>query len=206
MPSWKTSAKPSFSPRRQRPRRYGAWPRCKNWPTNWSAAKWKCCWFSAATPYTRRRPICISASGSARRRRPSTSGCIKTRRPRSVNWHIPEAHYLETWGDGRAHDGTASIAQPLIAPLYAGRSATEFLSALADESPRSGHDLVRDHWQRETHTSGGDFERFWRQALNDGVIAEHGGPGVRGGRDEGLGQAGRAGVARDRTRRVGNLV
>ncbi len=44
------------------------------------------------------------------------------------------------------------------------------MSALADESSRSGHELVRDHWRKETRTADGDFERFWRQALNDGVI------------------------------------
>ena len=86
------------------------------------------------------------------------------------HWHIPEAHYLETWGDGLAHDGTATIMQPLIAPLYEGHSAIEFLSALADESPQTGHDLVRGHWQNAANPAGGDFERFWRQALNDGVV------------------------------------
>src|SRR5262249_43397948 len=46
------------------------------------------------------------------------------------HWHLPEAHYLESWGDARAYDGTVSIIQPLIAPLYNGKSAHEVLAAL----------------------------------------------------------------------------
>ena len=54
------------------------------------------------------------------------------------HWHIPEAHYLESWSDVRGHDGTISIVQPLIAPLYNGRSAHEILGVLIgglDETP-----------------------------------------------------------------------
>ena len=42
---------------------------------------------------------------------------------RLCHWHIPEAHYLESWSDARAYDGTVSIMQPLIAPLYGGKTA-----------------------------------------------------------------------------------
>jgi molybdopterin-containing oxidoreductase family iron-sulfur binding subunit len=83
------------------------------------------------------------------------------------HWHVPETHYLESWGDVRAFDGTASIVQPLIAPLYAGRSALDLLGALAGDG-RSGHDLVRAEWQRRA--PGADFEAFWRRALHDGVL------------------------------------
>ncbi len=84
------------------------------------------------------------------------------------HWHVPEAHALEAWGDVRAYDGTASIVQPLIAPLYGGRSAHELLAAFADPPDRAGYDLVREHWQAEHR--GGDFERAWRRALHDGVV------------------------------------
>ena len=37
------------------------------------------------------------------------------------NWHINKAHYLESWSDARAYDGTISIIQPMIAPMYGGK-------------------------------------------------------------------------------------
>src|SRR5208337_983910 len=54
------------------------------------------------------------------------------------HWHLPEAHYLEAWSDAQAHDGTASIVQPLIEPLYQGRSAHEVLTLLTDQQETSG--------------------------------------------------------------------
>ena len=59
---------------------------------------------------------------------------------------LPETHYLETWGDARAFDGTVTIQQPLIQPLYDGRSAYE-ISADADRPPDAGpHDIVKGYW------------------------------------------------------------
>ena len=85
------------------------------------------------------------------------------------HWHLPEAHYLEGWSDGRAYDGTVSIQQPLIAPLYGGRTAHEVVSALAGE-PRSGYDIVRGYWK--TQRRRGDFEVVWRKALHDGLMPD----------------------------------
>ncbi|HJR07438.1 MAG TPA: TAT-variant-translocated molybdopterin oxidoreductase [Pyrinomonadaceae bacterium] len=65
------------------------------------------------------------------------------------HWHIPETHFLEAWGDTRAHDGTVSIIQPLIAPLYKGRSVHEFLAAFTDKPEQSGYDIVRDYWRTQ---------------------------------------------------------
>ncbi len=62
-------------------------------------------------------------------------------------WHVPEAHYLETWGDIRGHDGTASIQQPLIAPLYSGKSIGEFLADITSAPYREGFDIVRNYWR-----------------------------------------------------------
>src|SRR6266853_1261272 len=85
------------------------------------------------------------------------------------HWNINEAHYLEAWSDGRAYDGTVSLVQPLIAPLYAGKSAHEMLSALIGVSDASGYDIVRGYWQKQQ--AGPDFEAWWRKTLNDGFIA-----------------------------------
>jgi molybdopterin-containing oxidoreductase family iron-sulfur binding subunit len=87
------------------------------------------------------------------------------------HWHVPEAHYLEAWSDARAFDGTATIVQPLIAPLYDGKSAHELLGALggAPTGTRvSGYDLVRDYWR--PRMAGAAFEERWAQSLNDGFI------------------------------------
>src|SRR5439155_26128181 len=85
------------------------------------------------------------------------------------HWHVPMTHELEAWSDARAFDGTATIMQPLIAPLYQGRSAHELLAILLGQRDRSGYEIVRDHW-RSVHDSA-DFEVFWVKSLNDGVVA-----------------------------------
>ena len=69
-------------------------------------------------------------------------------------WHIPEAHFLESWSDARAYDGTISIIQPLIAPLYSGKTAHEVLSAVMGEPERSSYDIVRAYWS-DRHAAGG---------------------------------------------------
>jgi molybdopterin-containing oxidoreductase family iron-sulfur binding subunit len=85
------------------------------------------------------------------------------------NWHVPEAHYLESWSDVRAHDGTASIIQPMIAPLYDGKSAHEILGIFTDQPGVSGYDLLQAYW-RSQH-SGDDFDKWWRRSVHDGFIA-----------------------------------
>ena len=83
-------------------------------------------------------------------------------------WHVNEAHYLEAWGDARAYDGTVSVVQPLIAPLYGGKSAHEFVAALSGQASAAGHDIVRAYWQKQH--PGADFEAFWRKSLHDGWV------------------------------------
>ena len=83
-------------------------------------------------------------------------------------WHVNEAHYLEAWGDARAYDGTVSIVQPLIAPLYGGKSAYELVSMLSGQSETTGMTIVQAYWK--TQHSGADFDEFWRKSLHDGWI------------------------------------
>jgi molybdopterin-containing oxidoreductase family iron-sulfur binding subunit len=84
------------------------------------------------------------------------------------HWHVPETHSLEAWGDARAYDGTVSIIQPLILPLYAGKSALEMLAAVLGEPESQGYDIVRQHWSGRL--GGGSFETLWRRALHEGTV------------------------------------
>jgi MoCo/4Fe-4S cofactor protein with predicted Tat translocation signal len=79
-------------------------------------------------------------------------------------WHLPAAHYLESWGDARAYDGTVSVVQPLIAPIFGGRTALELLARLLGEEPK-GLELVRAQHKGAL----GDDRRF-RKAIHDGVL------------------------------------
>jgi MoCo/4Fe-4S cofactor protein with predicted Tat translocation signal len=85
------------------------------------------------------------------------------------HWHIPAAHTLETWSDARAYNGTVSIIQPLIAPLYGGKSAHEVLAVFTGQAGRTSHDLVHDYWKTQRPST--DFEKFWQTSLHDGLIA-----------------------------------
>jgi molybdopterin-containing oxidoreductase family iron-sulfur binding subunit len=85
------------------------------------------------------------------------------------HWHVPAAHDFETWGDVRAFDGTVTIQQALIEPLYGGKSPLEVLATLSARPQRTAHEIVRDYW-KASWPGGGDFERGWRRALHDGVV------------------------------------
>jgi molybdopterin-containing oxidoreductase family iron-sulfur binding subunit len=83
------------------------------------------------------------------------------------HWHIPTAHYLESWSDARSYDGTVSIVQPLIDPLYGGRSAHDVFQTLLDEPELSAYEAVR---LTARPLIKGDFETGWRKALHQGWI------------------------------------
>ena len=84
------------------------------------------------------------------------------------DWHIPATTFLEEWSDCTAFDGTASIVQPLIAPLYQGRSRHQLLAAMLGRGDASPYDLVRDYWRGRNLSE--DFEAFWRTSLHDGIV------------------------------------
>jgi Fe-S-cluster-containing dehydrogenase component len=80
------------------------------------------------------------------------------------DWHLPLAHFLEAWGDVRASDGSISIQQPVIAPLYGGKSAIEVLAILNGEA-LAGLEIV----QRSLGELTSD-PRLWRKAVHDGIV------------------------------------
>ncbi|MGE0864089.1 MAG: TAT-variant-translocated molybdopterin oxidoreductase [Vicinamibacterales bacterium] len=114
------------------------------------------------------------------------------------HWHVPAAHYLEAWSDARSFDGTVTIVQPLIQPLYGGKSAHEVIATLSDRPERNGYDVVREYWQAagragvagqapaavpvaaaanaapapaQPASPADGFELLWRKWLHDGFIA-----------------------------------
>ena len=95
------------------------------------------------------------------------------------HWNVPEAHYLECWSDVRAYDGTVTIVQPLIAPLYGGRTASEVLAAITGRPDRAAHDIVKGYWQAAlrgdtdvTWTLPAErADAFWATSLHDGMVA-----------------------------------
>jgi molybdopterin-containing oxidoreductase family iron-sulfur binding subunit len=91
---------------------------------------------------------------------------------RLCHWHLPQAHYLEAWGDVRAWDGTIAVQQPLIEPLFGGTSVLELLALVLGNGPAGGHELVRAAFRERAMP--GEGEQAWRRALHDGVVAGSG--------------------------------
>ncbi len=89
---------------------------------------------------------------------------------------IPERHYYEDWGDARAYDGTVTILQPLIEPLYNGRSHLEVLDALVRRPVRPSREIVRSYWS--AHSGAGDFEAWWGNSVRSGVVANSALPAI----------------------------
>jgi molybdopterin-containing oxidoreductase family iron-sulfur binding subunit len=93
------------------------------------------------------------------------------------NYFVPAAHVLESWGDGRATDGIVSIAQPLIAPLWGGRTEAEVLAAFVGDGDLGTHELLRRYWQGVAKLPGnpvGSFDNVWERWLADGIVPDTG--------------------------------
>ena len=116
------------------------------------------------------------------------------------HWHIPESHYLEAWSDTRSYDGTVTIVQPLIEPLYQSKSAHELLAVFTPQYDKKPYDIIREYWNSKQQTAnskqpeGGrqeaegrrqntqgsqpsaiatplsDFESWWRKSVHDGFV------------------------------------
>jgi len=89
---------------------------------------------------------------------------------RLCNWHLPKAHFLESWGDARSFDGTYSVVQPMIEPLHDGKSSLELLSELVEEKALTGLELVRRAFDEVAKAQGGG-DALWRKVLHDGLLA-----------------------------------
>jgi MoCo/4Fe-4S cofactor protein with predicted Tat translocation signal len=85
-------------------------------------------------------------------------------------WHVNRAHYLEAWGDGLAYDGTYSVGQPLIQPLFEGKSAIEVLAAITGDELTEGYDIVRRTFMQTHGDQNGEVA--WRTALHDGLVKD----------------------------------
>lgn len=90
-----------------------------------------------------------------------------------AHWHVPEAHFLEAWGDCRSSDGTASVVQPLIEPLFGGKSAIELVGLLATGEDKPGYDLVRETWAAllPAGATPAAFDDAFNKVLHDGLLA-----------------------------------
>ncbi|MFL5363585.1 MAG: Fe-S-cluster-containing hydrogenase [Myxococcales bacterium] len=85
-----------------------------------------------------------------------------------ASWFVPATHPLEDWGDGRAHDGTVTFQQPLIAPLFNGIAEAQVLGAFLGEGDKTAYVMLRDYWQKRG--MGADFEQGWEKAIHDGLL------------------------------------
>lgn len=86
----------------------------------------------------------------------------------ACNWHLNGTHDLEAWGDSRSHDGTASVIQPMVAPLFNGISEIELLARVAEYDETEGYTIVRYYW--EDNTRADDLDAWWNRALHDGLV------------------------------------
>ena len=98
----------------------------------------------------------------------------------TAQWHVPQAHFLEQWGDVRTADGTYNVIQPMILPLFGGLSDLDLMVMLMGQQPNDKPDLVRETWKGFNKTQGVSEDLAWNAFLRDGFVpgtafAEHAG-------------------------------
>jgi molybdopterin-containing oxidoreductase family iron-sulfur binding subunit len=93
-----------------------------------------------------------------------------------ANWHVPEAHFLETWSDARSSDGTVAIQQPMIDTMYGGKTVAEMVAMIIDYKDKKAYDIVKNFWEAQT---GAKDDKAWRKALHDGIVAFGSGPAAK---------------------------
>jgi MoCo/4Fe-4S cofactor protein with predicted Tat translocation signal len=95
----------------------------------------------------------------------------------ACTWRLPATHEYEAWGDARAFDGTVTILQPQVRPLYGGHSVQQVLAVLLGNLAPDDYTLVRAFWQqRAQQENRGDFETFWHDAVQKGVVPDTAAP------------------------------
>ncbi len=96
------------------------------------------------------------------------AGLYPNETARLMHWHIPETHFLESWSDARAYDGTVTILQPLILPLYLSHSHLEMLDLLLQPTNWTSQRIVQTYWQNNAKAQ--DFEQWWRTSVGRGLV------------------------------------
>ena len=96
------------------------------------------------------------------------------------HWHIPESHYLETWSDTRSYDGTVSIVQPLIEPLYQSKSAHELLAVFTPQYDKKPYDIMRDYWRGASNQQSAISKQPANQRSRSNSKSEAGKPNANG--------------------------
>jgi len=99
-------------------------------------------------------------------------GLYRNETARRCTWHLPQAHFLESWGDARAENGAYSVVQPMIAPLYGGKSAIGVLAQVMGGDHGNDQELVRNLVRK--YVGPAEFESRWRQTLHDGILDQNG--------------------------------
>ena len=87
----------------------------------------------------------------------------------SAKWHVPGAHYLETWSDARSTDGTVAIQQPMIDTMYGGKSPAQMVAMITGAKDQKAYDIVKNFWTAQWPAK--DSEKIWRKSVHDGIVA-----------------------------------